>query len=195
MERTAQVGRDHVHRLNQMYQKNNELLKWIKALTVAFSLITLIITLIKKFLNRHKYKELKISNVDEMSGLEFENYLKQVLTHQGYLVEKTPVSGDLGVDLIAERGHSRLAIQVKRYQGKVSRTAVSDAVAGMNYYRCNGSMVITNSFFSPGAMSLAKASQCILIDREILSNWIYQISIGSPPRTEKPINTKKGQRP
>jgi restriction system protein len=130
-----------------------------------------------------------------MSGLEFENYLKNVLSHQGYSVEKTPASGDLGVDLIAERGHSRLAIQVKRHQGKVSRAAVSDAVAGMHHYSCNGSMVITNSSFSPGAISLAESNQCILIDREILSTWIYDISVEtSPERFQKPIITKTIQR-
>jgi len=174
-----------------MRHKNNDLIKLIKIIMVAVALITLIITLIKKFLNRHKYRELRLSNIDEMSGLEFENYLKNVLSHQGYSVEKTPASGDLGVDLIAERGHSRLAIQVKRYQGKVSRTAVSDAVAGMHHYRCNESMVITNSSFSPGAISLAKSNQCILIDREILSTWIYDISVDSNQlRSGKPIVTK-----
>jgi restriction system protein len=174
-----------------MYRKNNDLLKAIKIIMIVVSLITIIIKLIKRYLNRHKYRELNLSNIDEMSGLEFENYLKQVLSHQGYSVEKTPASGDLGVDLIAERGHSRLAIQVKRYQGKVSRTAVSDAVAGMHHYRCNESMVITNSSFSPGAISLAKSNQCILIDREILSTWIYDISVDSNQlRSGKPIVTK-----
>jgi|LakMenE01Jun11ns_1017448.scaffolds.fasta_scaffold9837701_1 restriction system protein len=178
-----------------MRHKNNDLIKLIKIIMVAVALITLIITLIKKFLNRHKYRELRLSNIDEMSGLEFENYLKNVLSHQGYSVEKTPASGDLGVDLIAERGHSRLAIQVKRHQGKVSRAAVSDAVAGMHHYSCNGSMVITNSSFSPGAISLAESNQCILIDREILSTWIYDISVEtSPERFQKPIITKTIQR-
>jgi restriction system protein len=178
-----------------MRHKNNDLIKLIKIIMVAVALITLIITLIKKFLNRHKYRELRLSNIDEMSGLEFENYLKNVLSHQGYSVEKTPATGDLGVDLIAERGHSRLAIQVKRYQGKVSRTAVSDAVAGMHHYSCNGSMVITNSSFSPGAISLAESNQCILIDREILSTWIYDISVETPPeRSRKPMMTKTIQR-
>jgi restriction system protein len=178
-----------------MSLKKNEIQNIVKIITIAVAVITLVITLIKKFLNRHKYRELRLSNIDEMSGLEFENYLKQVLAHKGYCVEKTPASGDLGVDLIAERGHSRLAIQVKRYQGKVSRTAVSDAVAGMHHYGCNRSMVITNSSFSPGARSLAESTQCILVDREILSTWIYDISVEtSPEKSQKPMMTKTIQR-
>ena len=55
---------------------------------------------------------------------------------------------------------------------KVSRRAVSDAVAGMYHYGCNKAMVITNNYFSPGAITLARSTGCILIDRNILANWV-----------------------
>ena len=68
----------------------------------------------------------------------------------------------------------KIAIQVKRQQSNVSRRAVSDAVAGMNYYDCNKSMVITNSYYSKAAYELATVNYCELVDRDELVQWIIR---------------------
>lgn len=130
-----------------------------------------------------KYKGIQIADIDSMTGIDFEMYLKRILTNQGYTVNMTDISGDLGVDLVALGNGDKIAIQVKRYTNKVSRRAVSDAVAGMNYYGCNKAMVITNSYFSPGAVTLAKSTGCILIDRDLLTDWVneFQISVSQNP--------------
>jgi restriction system protein len=145
------------------------------ALAVAI-IIGMSVFLIRKYRNtiEKKYRGMKIANIDAMSGIEFEHYLKRVLTHKGFNVSTTRASGDLGVDLVALGNSNKFAIQVKRYNGKVSRNAVSDAVAGMHHYRCNKAMVITNNYFSPGAIELAKSTGCILIDRDMLATWINE---------------------
>lgn len=125
-----------------------------------------------------KYRGMKIANIDTMSGVEFEQYLKRVLTHKGFSVSTTRVTGDLGVDLVALGNGNKIAIQAKRYNNKVSRNAVSDAVAGMHHYGCNRAMVITNNYFSPGAIELAKSTGCILIDRDTLAAWINEYQSG-----------------
>ncbi len=107
-----------------------------------------------------------------MAGVDFERYLQKLLSAQGYRVSMTKGSGDLGVDLVAARGGDKIAIQVKRYKTKISRRAVSDAVAGMQHYRCNKAMVITNNYFTPGAVTLARSTNCILINRDALAQWI-----------------------
>jgi restriction system protein len=122
------------------------------------------------------FRALNISNVDSMTGTEFEKYLQQLLTGQGYQVQTTPGSGDLGVDLIAVRGNESVAVQVKRYGSKLSRRAVSDAVAGMRHYQCSKAMVITNNYFMPGAVSLATSNDCMLVDRNTLADWITAFS-------------------
>jgi restriction system protein len=86
----------------------------------------------------------------------------------------TKASGDLGVDLIASNDTSKIAIQAKRYESKVSRRAISDAVAGMRHYKCNRAMVITNNYFTPDAIKLAKSAGCMLIDRDVLADWIIE---------------------
>jgi len=86
----------------------------------------------------------------------------------------TKASGDFGVDIVASNNNDRFAIQVKRYTTKVSRRAISDAVAGMYHYGCNKAVVITNHYFTPGAVKLAQSTNCILIDRDALTKWIIE---------------------
>jgi multisubunit Na+/H+ antiporter MnhG subunit len=119
-----------------------------------------------------KFRALTIAKIDEMSGAEFEAYLQRVLISQGFEVKVTRASGDLGVDLIAARSGDSIAIQVKRYGTKISRRAISDAVAGMRHYGCGKAMVITNNYFTPGALALAASNDCTVVDRDTLANWI-----------------------
>lgn len=130
-------------------------------------------TLSNKATNK-KYRGLRIANIDSMTGIEFEQYLQKLLTNQGYNVRMTDASGDLGVDLIASKDGDKIAIQAKRYSTNVSRRAISDAVAGMYHYDCNKAMVITNSYFSPGAVTLAQSTECKLVDRDTLAKWINE---------------------
>jgi HJR/Mrr/RecB family endonuclease len=130
-----------------------------------------------------KYRGIQIANIDSMTGIEFEQYLEKVLTNQGYKVSMTDVSGDLGVDLVASGNGSKIAIQAKRHSNKVSRRAISDAVAGMYHYDCDRAMVITNNYFSPGAVTLAESTSCTLIDRDTLAKWVIEFQ-NSEPRSK-----------
>lgn len=142
-------------------------------------LLVVALALLLAWLYRHVEEEklhaIEVSNIDLMSGVEFEHYLQKLLGHQGFSTTETPRSGDLGVDLVAKRGKEKIAIQAKRYDKKVSRRAISDAVAGMQYYDCNRAMVITNNYFTPGAEKLAQSTDCTLIDRDSLAEWIMEL--------------------
>jgi restriction system protein len=113
-----------------------------------------------------------LDELDSMSGLEFEEYVAGLLRRQGWHVEVTQGSHDLGVDLVAEKKDQRLAVQVKRQEAPVSRRAVSDAVAGCAHYDCTGAMVVTNSYFTRGALELAASTDCELIDRDALAEML-----------------------
>jgi hypothetical protein len=142
---------------------------------IIICLLGLGILLLSGAYKRNQYlKSISTSQVDEMNGIEFEHYVREILVHQGYSAKVTQGSNDYGVDIVAKKGKDRYAIQVKRYSGKVSRRAVSDSVGGMSFYNCNKSMVITNSYFTKGATELANSNSCILVDRSILSRWIYE---------------------
>jgi restriction system protein len=121
-------------------------------------------------------RALEISNVDEMSGVEFEKYVATLLRFQGYRTKMTAVSGDYGVDIVATKNGTKTAIQVKRYSSKLDQKSIREAVAGKSVrsYGCTEAMVITNSTFTKAAKFLASESGCELVDRKILGEWILE---------------------
>jgi len=42
----------------------------------------------------------------------------------------------------------------------------------MKYYNCTKAMVVTNSEFTEDAREFARGTECILIDRTILQQWL-----------------------
>lgn len=140
----------------------------------------------------------RLHNVDSLSGVDFESFIKDIMESWGFQVTATKASGDQGVDLIAELNERRIAIQCKRYTKPVSRHAISDAVAGMAYYGCFETMVVTNNFFTSGAIELAKVNNCTLIDRTQLASWIDQFSSTLTTKSEDkdtPITSRQSQAP
>lgn len=89
-------------------------------------------------------------------GLEFEFWVAESLQKFGWETKLTTGSGDQGVDIIASRDGVKLAIQCKRYQGKIGNKAVQEIVAGSKYHDARFALVITNSEYTSSAKSLAK---------------------------------------
>ncbi len=117
-------------------------------------------------------KELELYNVDRMHGLTFEIYVCKLLKHRGYATKNMRASNDFGTDIIATKGNDKISIQVKRSKNRIDRKAISDAVAGMKFYKCNKSMVVTNNRFTDSAKKFAKKTECTLIGRAELAKWI-----------------------
>jgi HJR/Mrr/RecB family endonuclease len=109
-----------------------------------------------------------IVDIDLMSGIEFEEFLCDYFNNHSYECKTTKTSGDQGVDLIATRHGTTLAIQAKCYEGTVGNHAIMEVVAGTKFYNADQSMVITNSTFTKSAIELAKANGVILWDRQVL---------------------------
>ncbi len=117
-------------------------------------------------------KAIEVSDIDNMTGIEFERYLGNLLKSQGYKIAFTRVSGDFGTDIVAKLNHDTYSVQAKRYTHSVDRSAISDAVAAMKVYGCNKSMVITSNYFTAMAKQFGRMNQCVLIDRNELAKWI-----------------------
>jgi hypothetical protein len=107
-----------------------------------------------------------------MRGKPFEVFLKDVFEYLGYDCRLTAKSGDQGVDLIAKKEGTKIAIQAKAYQNSVGNESVQQAVAGMRHYGCNQCAVITNSRFTPSAIELARTNNCKLIDETQIESLI-----------------------
>lgn len=121
---------------------------------------------------RARLKVLQLSDIDAMTGVAFEKYVGKLLKMQGYSVRFTPASNDFGVDIIAKKEADTYAIQLKRYSRSVGRMAITDAIGGLAKYGCTKAMAITNTYFTSSARELAAVNNCILVDRDILAQWI-----------------------
>lgn len=117
--------------------------------------------------------QVTIDDIDLMSGTEFEKYIKQLLESMGYKCQLTKTTGDQGIDIIAEKDKTKIAIQTKCYSAKVGNHAIMEAVAGMKHYTATKCMVITNNYFTKSAIELAKSNNVVLWNRDTLVEKIY----------------------
>jgi HJR/Mrr/RecB family endonuclease len=99
-----------------------------------------------------------------LRGVAFENFLGNVFEELGYSVEKTKTTGDQGVDLILTGKGRRMAVQAKGYKESVGNGSVQEVYAGMTFYKCDECVAVTNSYFTVGAIDLARSVGCQLID-------------------------------
>jgi restriction system protein len=121
---------------------------------------------------RAKFRALQLADIDHMNGVEFERYIGGILKSQSYRVRYTAITGDYGVDLLAEKNHRTYAIQAKRYTGSVGNHAIMEANTGKTHYKAHKAVVITNSSFTPYAYTLAVSTDTKLVDRNTLAEWV-----------------------
>lgn len=107
--------------------------------------------------------------IDEMGGVEFEQYVAAVLRGRGYSIEFTRATGDFGVDLIATRNGVRTAVQCKRAARAVNGAAIQQVVAGAAVHDCTTTMVVSNHRYTRAAAQLAEVHDCVLVDRTRLA--------------------------
>ena len=101
-------------------------------------------------------------NVD--TGTMYEHYVAEYLAGQGYRkVKVTQQSGDYGVDVIAQNGKDKYAVQCKYYSSPVGVEAVQQVVGGMAHYGCTRAMVVSNNQFTKPAIKLAYENGVTLI--------------------------------
>lgn len=147
-------------------------------LMIVVSVIVIVIIL-KKHENENKKRRLlfafqhfQISDIDNMSGVEFENTLKAIFEELDYRVSTTRVTGDYGVDLILEQSGKKIGVQAKKYTSKVSLDAVQQISSGIMHYNLPEAWVVTNNYFTKSAMNLAHSTNVILIDRDGLTQCV-----------------------
>ena len=80
-----------------------------------------------------KLQKSGIHEIDIMSGLEFEKYLKLLLEQHDYSRVRLTGYYDLSIDIIAEKDNEIWGIQAKRYKGTVGLDAVRQAVAAREH--------------------------------------------------------------
>ena len=130
---------------------------------------------IDRLLTGKSAPKITLSDIDLMSGFEFESFIGDLFEKMGYTTKVTKSSGDQGIDVLATKNDFVVAIQAKCYSGIVGNHAIMEAVAGMKFYKADKCMVITNSSFTKSAQELAKANEVELWDRQVLKEKLEEI--------------------
>lgn len=121
---------------------------------------------------RYRILHFSIHKIDAMTGTEFEDYLSLQFSTLGFQVATTKVSGDYGADLILQKKNFSIAVQAKRYQGKIGVKAIQEVIGSMAYYSADKGLVVTNSTYTKNAENLAQVNGIILWDRDVLVRLI-----------------------
>lgn len=123
----------------------------------------------KTFKNYFDPSTIKNSNLNDLSGIDFEGYVAQLLKEIGATdICGTLITGDQGADLLFKIGSRRIAAQVKRHFQHIGNKAVQEIVGALRYYNADDAWVITNTTFTPSAVALAQKNDVSLIDGQIL---------------------------
>ena len=170
---------------NLRRKKENIFIKIIRFILLIILFPIVLFYLIKEKVKKHKFEKenrdkirlYNISQLDHLSGIEFENYLKSLFENMGYTVQTTKASGDYGADLIIEKKGKKTIIQAKCYNHTVGVKAVQEIVAARNHYNIYDAMVITNNYFSREAENLALESGVILTDRVVLEKMLKKYDV------------------
>ena len=127
--------------------------------------------------NQDKVAVFNMSQIDLLSGEEFELLLKEIFEKLGFAVQLTKRSRDFGADLIVEKGKKRMLIQAKCYSKTVGVKAVQEIVGAKNHYGAQDVIVATNNHFSKEAQVLAFENDVELMDRDDIFELIKKFNL------------------
>jgi len=120
-------------------------------------------------------------DVDKLDGYTFERLICNLLKKMGFNVEHTVLSGDGGVDIVAEHNQAilrgRYLVQCKRWINTVGEPVVRDMFGTVLASHANKGIIITNSFFSEKAKLFAEGKNIELIDGNSLNQLLIQYEV------------------
>lgn len=131
--------------------------------------------------NNRRHYSVSMTDIDDMSGLEFESFVGELLKSLGYSgVQITKSSGDQGADVIASKDGIKYAIQCKNYSSPLNNKPIQEVTTGKAVYGCDVGVVLTNSTFNQNAVEAANATGTLLWDRQILQEMLSQSVFAKP---------------
>ena len=152
---------------------------------IALFIFILIVQNTIRMQKESKIRASGIREVDKMTGVQFEEYLRILFSSTGYRVLTTPTTGDFGADLILEKNDKRIAVQAKRNKSNVGIKAVQEVAGAKKHYKANETWVVTNSNFTKAAEELAKSNDVVLFGRERLIAYTLKAKSAKDDRAKK----------
>jgi restriction system protein len=114
-------------------------------------------------------KEILSTNIDDLSGIDFERLCFMYFEAKGFKPETTKISGDHGVDLVIKdpKDGMKIAVQCKRWKkdNSVGNADLIKLFAGSRAYKCMGTLFITTSTYTYAAKDYAESVKMDLWSR------------------------------
>ncbi|MBP5330377.1 MAG: restriction endonuclease [Lachnospiraceae bacterium] len=151
-----------------LFQRYPERKQQIAVFCVAAVLVAIMLYILFRYIKKLSLLHSPLSKIDRMDGVEFENFCIACFQRRGYSAKPTDITGDYGADILLKKDGKKTVVQCKRYKGSVGISAVQEAIGAIGYYKADKAMVVTNSYFTPNAVNLAKANDVELWDRNRL---------------------------
>ncbi|TMN21891.1 restriction endonuclease [Lentibacillus cibarius] len=120
------------------------------------------------------------SDIDQLSGQEFEELMYAYFKDHGYNPQLTDKTGDHGVDLVIKDPQDglQIAVQCKCYKkgNNIGNKPLRDLEGAKRYYKCPATLFITTSDFTSKAREFADSLNSMdiwngFIVREKLEKW------------------------
>ena len=122
-----------------------------------------------------------LSDLQMLSGIQFENLCQHLLQEAGFSVETTSVSGDGGIDLIATCDvpffAGKYIIQCKRYAESVGVSIIRDLYGVVTAERANKGILITTGHFTTSALEFAANLNLELISGDSLIALLHKYDL------------------
>gem|GEM_PF-2108077 len=119
-----------------------------------------------------RLQKILVAEVDGMKGREFERYVAELLTMNGFTkVRVTKGSGDIGVDVMGTLNKDVYAIQCRRSDSEIGVKAVQEAILGKEHSKADVAAVVTNNYFTTQSYEAAE-EKVMLWDRERLGELV-----------------------
>ena len=147
---------------------------WVPLTVIAFFLLLLFLLLsVGKSGAESKQTVTLSSSIDAMDGHTFEHWCAELLRQNGFTdVSVTPSSNDQGIDVLAYKDGLKYGVQCKCYANDLGNKPIQEATAGRAIYGCDIAVVMTNRYFTKGAVEAAKATGVWLWDRDKLARMV-----------------------
>ena len=117
--------------------------------------------------------ESDISEIDEMTQEEFDEYLVVLFKRMGYRSEAVSSPSDPGVDVLLYRDTNDLVVvYAPLSKERIGNEAVDAALDAMKRHKAQAAWIITNSRFEKKTIRYAKDNKLRLVDRKILMNIV-----------------------
>lgn len=175
-------------------------INWLKVVLRLILLPIIIVWLIMcKFQAKRKRSNSAIeiyhlSQIDSLTGEEFERLLMNIFEKQGYEVELTKRSHDYGADLIMKKNNTISIVQAKCYGKNIGIKAVQEIISAKVHYRAEEMFVATNRYFSKDAVVLASEHNVKLIDRDVISVLVRKYISNIELSQKKYVATNSAER-